>query len=346
MILLLERNAPDDAVAQVTQAAARLGLPARSLGGGRRAVEVEGPVPPQAARALEALPHVEAVLDRPSPYPHAAGDGQGTIPVWVGHVEVGGGDLVLLAGPCAVESEEQIHEAAEAAARAGAALLRGGAFKPRTRPSDFQGVGVPALRWLRQAADRHGLLVVTEALDEAGVWQVAEWADLIQIGARTMQATSLLKAAAKTGKPVLLKRALSATVDEWLSAAEYLLDGGSPGVILCERGSRTYETATRFSLDVGVIAAAKLRTHLPVVADPSHPAGRRALVLPLARAAIAAGADGLLVEAHPDPACARCDGPQALLLDDLAVLAEDMAGLGRAVGRNYGAPGSRLAVGS
>lgn len=346
MILLLERNAPDDAVAQVTQAAARLGLPARSLGGGRRAVEVEGPVPPQAARALEALPHVEAVLDRPSPYPHAAGDGQGTIPVRVGHVEVGGGDLVLLAGPCAVESEEQIHEAAEAAARAGAALLRGGAFKPRTRPSDFQGVGVPALRWLRQAADRHGLLVVTEALDEAGVWQVAEWADLIQIGARTMQATSLLKAAAKTGKPVLLKRALSATVDEWLSAAEYLLDGGSPGVILCERGSRTYETATRFSLDVGVIAAAKLRTHLPVVADPSHPAGRRALVLPLARAAIAAGADGLLVEAHPDPACARCDGPQALLLDDLAVLAEDMAGLGRAVGRNYGAPGSRLAVGS
>jgi 3-deoxy-7-phosphoheptulonate synthase len=346
LIVLLKLDAPDGALVEITRAASRLGLPSRSLGGGRRAVEVEGPIPAEAARLFRTLPHVEAILERASPYPNAALEGEGTRPVRVGQVEVGGQDLVLFAGPCAVESEEQIHQAAAAAAQAGASLLRGGAYKPRTRPSDFQGVGLTGLKWLRQAADRQGLLVVTEALDEAGCWEVAEWADLLQIGARTMQATSLLETAAKTGKPVLLKRGMAATVDEWLSAAEYLLDGGCPGVILCERGSRTFEGATRFSLDVGAIAAAKLRTHLPVVADPSHPAGRRALVLPLARAAIAAGADGLLVEAHPDPACARCDGPQALLLEDLATLAMDLEGLGGVLGRGYGSRRSRLAVGS
>lgn len=329
------------------RAAVRLGLPSRRLGGdwGRQAVEVEEPVPPRALRLLRSLPHVEEILQSPSSYPKAASEAGETRPVRVGEVEVGGRDLVLMAGPCAVESEELVEEAAQAAAEHGAVFLRGGAYKPRTRPSDFQGVGAEGLRWLRAAADRHGLLVVTEALDEAGCAEVAEWADVIQIGARTMQATSLLKAAAKAGRPVLLKRAMSATVDEWLSAAEYLLDGGAPGVILCERGSRSFESATRFSLDVGALAAAKLRTHLPIVADPSHAAGRRALVMPLARAALAAGADGLLVEAHPDPSCALCDGPQALLLEDLGSLAKEMTKLGEAVGRNFPNRRSRLAVG-
>lgn len=347
MIVLLEKNAPDGAAREVLQAASRLGIPSRSLGGdwGRQAVEIEEPVPQRALRLLRSLPHVEEILQRPSSYPKAQAREEGTRPVQVGKVAVGGEELVLFAGPCAVETVEQIEQAAEAAAFAGAVLLRGGAFKPRTRPKDFQGIGAAALKWMRKAADRHGLSVVTEALDEAGCWEVAEHADLIQIGARTMQATSLLKAAAKTGRPILLKRAMSATVEEWLSAAEYLLDGGAPGVILCERGSRTFEEATRFSLDVGAIAAAKLRTHLPILADPSHPAGRRALVRPLARAALGAGADGLLVEAHPDPSCARCDGPQALLLEELPALAQDMAAIGAAIGRTFGGRASRLAVG-
>ncbi len=347
MIVLLERTAPEGAAEQVVRAASRLGLPCRRLGGdwGRQAVEVEEPVAPRALRLLRSLPHVEEILQAPSSYPKAASEAGETRPVRVGDVEVGGNELVLMAGPCAAESEELVEQAARAAAAAGAAFLRGGAYKPRTRPSDFQGVGPEALQWLRAAADRHGLLVVTEALDEAGCHEVAEWADVVQIGARTMQATSLLKAAARVGRPVLLKRGMSATVEEWLSAAEYLLDGGAPGVILCERGSRSFETATRFSLDVGTLAAARLRTHLPIVADPSHAAGRRALVLPLARAAIAAGADGLLVEAHPDPSCARCDGPQALLLDDLAALGQQMSKLGEAIGRTFSNRRSRLAVG-
>lgn len=338
MILLLKKDAPEGADRELLRAAARLGLPGRVLTGnwGRQALELEEPVPGRALRMLCASPHVEETLGRPSPHPRSDVDEDGDVrPVVVGDVVIGGKELVLAAGPCAVETEEQVEQAAIAAARAGAKILRGGAFKPRTRPADFQGHGTPALRWLRGAADRHGLLVVTEALDERSCAEVAEWADVIQIGARTMQATSLLKFAATMGRPVLLKRALSATVEEWLSAAEYLLDGGAPGVILCERGSRSFETATRFSLDVGALAAARLRTHLPIMADPSHPAGRRALVRPLARAAIAAGADGLLVEAHPDPSCARCDGPQALLLEELPQLGQEMAAVGGAVGRSF-----------
>jgi 3-deoxy-7-phosphoheptulonate synthase len=311
-------------------------------------VELEDPVPGRSLRLLAASPHVEETLGRASPHPLAdLGEDGAVRPVQVGEVVFGGEALVLIAGPCAVETEEQVEQAAAAAARAGAQVLRGGAYKPRTRPSDFQGHGAPALRWLRAAADRHGLLVVTEALDERSCAEVAEWADIVQIGARTMQATALLKRAARAGRPVLLKRSLSGTVEEWLSAAEYLLEGGAPGVILCERGSRSFESATRFSLDVGAIAAARLRTHLPIVADPSHPAGRRALVRPLARAAIAAGADGLLVEAHPDPSCARCDGPQALLLDELPVLSQEMAAVGAAVGRTFPAQrNARAAAGS
>ncbi len=346
MILLLKREAPEGADRELLRAAARLGLPGRVLTGnwGRQALEIEEPVPGRAMRMLAASPHVEETLGRPSPHPLADADDGEVRPVKIGDVVIGGKDLVLAAGPCAVESEEQVEQAAVAAARAGAKILRGGAYKPRTRPSDFQGHGVPALRWLRASADRHGLLVVTEALDERSCAEVAEWADIIQIGARTMQATALLKFAATMGRPVLLKRSLSATVEEWLSAAEYLLDGGAPGVILCERGSRSFETATRFTMDVGALAAARLRTHLPILADPSHPAGRRALVRPLARAAIAAGADGLLVEAHPDPSCARCDGPQALLLDDLPQLGQEMTALGAALGRNFPAARATRAV--
>ena len=350
MILLLDKTAPEGADREILRVAARLGLPGKLLSGswGRQAVEIDDPVPARAQRMFRAAAYVEEVLDRPSATPLSENDGEEMVtPVRVGDVVIGGDELVLAAGPCAVESEEQVEAAARAAARSGARLLRGGAFKPRTRPGDFQGLGVEALRWLREAADRHGLKVVTEALDPASCDEVAAYADVIQIGARTMQATSLLKAASRAGRPVLLKRGLSATLEEWMGAAEYLLQGGAPGVILCERGSRSFETATRFSLDVGVLAAARLRTHLPILADPSHPAGRRALVRPLARAALAAGADGLLVEAHPDPSCARCDGPQALLLDELPHLAQEMAAIGEAVGRRFAGPrAARAAAGA
>lgn len=349
MIFLLEKGAPEGAAEGLRRTALRLGLTAKVLLGekGRQAVRVEGPIPHRARVELRSCAHVAEVIEAAPAYPLAARGDDGTRPVAIGSLLVGGPELLLAAGPCAVETEEQVQAAAEAAAHAGAKILRGGVFKPRTRPSDFQGLGAPALRWMREAADRHGLLVVTEALDAESCAEVAEWADLIQIGARTMQATALLKVAAKAGRPVLLKRGFASTVDEWLSAAEYLLDGGAPGVLLCERGSRTFEKATRFSLDVGAIAAARLRTHLPILADPSHAAGRRDLVMPLARAALAAGADGLLVEAHPDPACARCDGSQALLLDDLASLAADMRSVGQAVGRTFsGAEPTRAAAGA
>jgi len=349
LILLLDKTAPEGADRELLGLAARLGLPGRLLTGswGRQAVEVDDPVPSRAQRIFRASAHVEEILDRLTATPLSDAGGEDVVtPVHVGDLVVGGDELVLAAGPCAVESEEQVEAAARAAARAGARLLRGGAYKPRTRPGDFQGLGLEALRWLRESADRHGLKVVTEALDPASCGEVAALADVIQIGARTMQATALLKAAARAGRPVLLKRGLSATLEEWLGAAEYLLQGGAPGVILCERGSRSFETATRFTLDVGVLAAARLRTHLPILADPSHPAGRRDLVRPLARAALAAGADGLLVEAHPDPSCARCDGPQALLLDELSLLAQEMGAIGDAVGRRFGGPrAARAAAG-
>ena len=231
-------------------------------------------------------------------------------------VEVGGRAFVVMAGPCAVESAAQIDEAADAVAAAGCPILRGGAFKPRTSPYSFQGLGEQGVRLLLAAARRRGLEAVTEVMDPAELpflYGVA----LLQIGARNMQNFALLKALSHLRRPVLLKRAPSATVEEWLLAAEYLLAGGNGQVILCERGIRTFETATRNTLDLSAVVLAKQRTHLPVIVDPSHASGRRELVLPLSLAAAAAGADGLLVEVHPHPNEALCDGSQALLPADL-----------------------------
>jgi len=253
-------------------------------------------------------------------------------------LEIGGDEFIVMAGPCSVESERQIMETAEEVRKAGARILRGGAFKPRTSPYAFQGLGDDGLPLLRRVADAFGLAVVSEATSEAAVARVAEHCELLQIGARTMAASSLLRAAARAGRPVLLKRGFGATVDEWLAAAEYLLDGGAPGVILCERGIRSFEPGTRATLDLGGLALAKLRTGLPVIADPSHAAGTRALVEPLARAALAAGADGLIVECHAEPGRARSDGPQALTPDDVAELARAVARLAPALGRRAPKP--------
>ncbi len=253
-------------------------------------------------------------------------------------VEIGDKGFVVIAGPCAVESAAQIEAAAEAVARHGAHAMRGGAFKPRTSPYSFQGLGQPGLEALAVSARRHHLPVVTEVMDAAQLPAMLESADMLQIGARNMQNFSLLKAVGKLRRPVLLKRGLSATLDEWLLAAEYILDGGNDQVVLCERGIRTFEPQMRNTLDLAGVAWIKDRTKLPVLVDPSHATGDRALVTPMALAAAAAGADGLLIEVHPEPAQALCDGAQALTPAMFGDLMEALQRVLVAVGRSLAVP--------
>ncbi|BAN89906.1 3-deoxy-7-phosphoheptulonate synthase [Aeropyrum camini] len=240
--------------------------------------------------------------------------------VEVGGVRIGGGAKAVIAGPCSVESWEQVREAALAVKEAGAHMLRGGAFKPRTSPYSFQGLGVEGLKLLRRAGDEAGLPVVTEVLDPRHVETVARYADMLQIGARNMQNFPLLREVGRSGKPVLLKRGFGNTLEELLAAAEYILLEGNWQVVLVERGIRTFETSTRFTLDVAAVAVLKEATHLPVIVDPSHPAGRRSLVPALAKAGLAAGADGLIVEVHPNPEEALSDAKQQLTPEELARL--------------------------
>ncbi len=245
--------------------------------------------------------------------------------VRVGSVELGGRGFVVIAGPCAVESDEQIRTTAKAVAQAGAHLLRGGAFKPRTSPYSFQGLGELGLQLLADAGREAGLPVVTEVMSPEDVPLVAHHAGLLQVGARNMQNFALLKALGKAGKPVLLKRGLAGTIEEFLLAAEYIVHAGNPEVILCERGIRTFETATRNTLDLGAVAVLKEWTHLPVIVDPSHGSGRRALVAPLAKAAVAVGADGILIEVHPAPERALSDGNQSLNVAQFVTLMHELA---------------------
>ncbi|HMQ32304.1 MAG TPA: 3-deoxy-7-phosphoheptulonate synthase [Chloroflexaceae bacterium] len=249
-----------------------------------------------------------------------------------GH-KVGGGNAVVIAGPCSVESEEQIIATARAVREAGATMLRGGAFKPRSSPYTFRGMGEQGLRLLAQAREETGLPIVTEVMTPNDVDLVAEYADVLQIGARNMQNYQLLEEAGRTGKPVLLKRGLSATIEEWLLSAEYVAAQGNPNVILCERGIRTFETATRNTMDLNAVALAKRRTHLPVIVDPSHGTGKWYLVPPLALAGLAAGADGIIIEVHPDPDRAKSDGAQSLSCENFAALMPRLAAVAAAVGR-------------
>jgi 3-deoxy-7-phosphoheptulonate synthase len=243
-------------------------------------------------------------------------------PLEVAGAKIGGGHFALIAGPCTIESREVALETARGVAEAGVTMFRGGAYKPRTSPYAFQGLGVEGLRLLQEAKESTGLPIVTELLDVRDTDDVAEVADVIQIGARNMQNYTLLTEAGRTGLPILLKRGLSATLDELLMAAEYVLKEDNPSVILCERGIRTFETSYRFTLDLLAIPALKARTHLPVIVDPSHAAGRREWVEPMSLAAAAAGADGVIVEVHPEPESALCDGPQSLALDGFADYAD------------------------
>jgi 3-deoxy-7-phosphoheptulonate synthase len=254
-----------------------------------------------------------------------------------------GGEIVAIcAGPCSVESREQMHATAKAVAAQGANVLRGGAFKPRTSPYSFQGLGSDGLKLLREAADRYGMAVVTEVLDPRDVELVARHADMLQIGARNMQNFSLLREAGESGKPVLLKRGLSATIEEWLMAAEYLLVAGNTDVVLCERGIRSFDHATRNLLDIAAVPLLHTLTHLPVIVDPSHGTGVAKLVAPMALAGVAAGADGLLVEVHPDPTSAASDGPQSLTFEQFESLMAQVDVVARALGRRI--PSATLAA--
>ena len=275
--------------------------------------------------ALQVAPGVENVVPIAQPFklvsrqvkPHR------TI-VRVGEVEIGGDTVVVIAGPCSVESREQLVNTAHAVKKAGASMLRGGAYKPRTSPYDFQGLGVEALKILREAGDETGLPVVTEVMGTEDVDLICEYADMLQVGARNMQNFNLLRRLATVQKPVLLKRGPSATVKEWLLAAEYLLAGGNRDVVLCERGIKTFETETRNTMDLSAVALAHELSHLPVVADPSHGTGKQSLIAAMSRAAIAVGADGLIIEVHPCPERALSDGPQSL---DFAAFEKVMRGL-------------------
>ncbi len=314
MIIVMRAHASDEDVQHVVDRIQELGLKAHlSRGVERTIIGVIGDERLIKREQLSLLPHVDEVIPVLKPYKLASREFKPSdTVVHVGKVPIGGNALVVIAGPCSVESEEQIMETATLVKQAGATLLRGGAYKPRTSPYAFQGRGEEGLKLLALAREKTGLGIVTEVMESSEVDLVAEYADLVQVGARNMHNTKLLRSLAKTKKPVLLKRNFSATLNEFLMSAEYLLSGGNPGVILCERGIRTFVDFTRNTLDLNVVPAVKQLSHLPIIVDPSHGTGRHDLVLPMSRAAIAAGADGLMIEVHPHPSEAFSDGEQSL----------------------------------
>ncbi len=275
--------------------------------------------------SLEAMPQVENAVRISAPYKFVSREFRpGKSVIRVNGTDIGGDEFVMMAGPCSVESEKQILETAYAVARLGAKFLRGGAFKPRTSPYDFQGLEEAGLKLLRKAKQETGLGVITEVMSDRDVPMVAEYADILQIGARNMQNFALLKTLGKAGKPVMLKRGLSSTIKELLMSAEYVVAHGNPNVILCERGIRTFETATRNTCDIAAVAVLNELSHLPVILDPSHATGKRSLVPPLCRAGVAIGADGLIVECHPNPEKAMSDGAQSLSLQQFANMMNEL----------------------
>jgi 3-deoxy-7-phosphoheptulonate synthase len=275
--------------------------------------------------SLEAAPGVESAVRISAPYKFVSREYKSErSEIRVDGATIGGGEFTVIAGPCSVESEKQLLSTANVVARAGARLLRGGAFKPRTSPYDFQGLELEGLKLLRRAREETGLSIITEVMSDSDVALVAEYADVLQIGARNMQNYALLKALGKAGKPVMLKRGLSSTIKELLLSAEYVTSHGNPDVILCERGIRTFETATRNTLDIGAVPVLRELTHLPVILDPAHATGKSSLIPALARAAVAVGADGLMVEVHPCPEEAFSDGPQSLSFPQFEKLMQDI----------------------
>jgi 3-deoxy-7-phosphoheptulonate synthase len=336
MIVVMRSSATEADLAAVMARLQEHGLTGRvTYGEERNIVGVIGAsIPPTLREELERFSGVQEAVRITRPYKLAAREfhPHNTV-VDVRGIQVGGEGCVVIAGPCAVESEEQIIGTARAVREAGATMLRGGAFKPRSSPYTFRGLGERGLQLLALAREETGLPIVTEVMTPTDVALVARYADVLQIGARNMQNYQLLEEVGRTGVPVLLKRGLSATFEEWLLSAEYIIAQGNPNVILCERGIRTFETATRNTMDLNAVALAKRRTHLPIIADPSHGTGKWYLVQPLALAALAAGADGIIVEVHPDPDRATSDGGQSLTCDNFAALMPQLAAVASAVNR-------------
>ncbi len=337
MIVVLKAGATDREIEEVSSRIRAMGYRAHAIRGEVRTVigAIGDDRGKDRLRSLESLECVESVTPILQPFKLASREVRGEpTRVQVDGVVIGGSRVVVMAGPCSVESREQVLEVAARVKAAGATILRGGAFKPRTSPYAFQGLEEEGLKYLAEARRETGLPVVTEVMEPEKVGLVAEHADILQIGARNVQNFSLLRRVAETGKPVLLKRGMATSIQEWLLSAEYILSGGNPHVILCERGIRTFETATRFTLDLNAVPVVKKLSHLPVVVDPSHGTGHWEYVEAMARAGVAAGADGLIIEVHPRPAEARSDGPQSLKPERFAELMERVRRVARALDRD------------
>ncbi|WDZ55648.1 3-deoxy-7-phosphoheptulonate synthase [Paenibacillus polymyxa] len=341
MIVIAGVQTPEEHIQAIVEAIEKEGLQAHvSRGSDRTIIGLIGSVEPKLAEHLRQMKGVENVVKISKSYKLASRDfhPENTV-ISIKGVNIGGGELVIMGGPCAVESAAQIDEIAGLVKAAGAQVLRGGAFKPRTGPYSFQGTGVEGLIMMAEAGQKHDLLTITEVMTPEYVDICAEYADILQVGTRNMQNFDLLRKLGTCGKPVLLKRGFSSTYDEFLNAAEYILAGGNPNVMLCERGIRTFETYTRNTLDLSAIPVLQQLSHLPVISDPSHGTGRRELVVPMTKASVAAGADGLIIEMHTDPDNSMTgDGVQSLFPDQFSDLLKDLEILAPAVGKTFHTP--------
>ena len=335
MLIVMDAAATAEEVRRVVGVIETLGLQAHPIPGAQRtAIGITGNKGTVDRGAFENLPGVSEVIPVSAPYKLVSREAkrENTV-VSIGGVPVGGQRLAIVAGPCAIESEAQALEIARRVKEGGATLYRGGAYKPRTSPYSFQGLGERGLEILGECRRDTGLPIIVEVVDVSQVEHVAEVADCIRVGTRNAQNFELLKEVGQTHKPVMLKRGLAMTIDEWLQAAEYIAQRGNSEIILCERGIRTFEPSTRNTLDLAGMAVAQLETHLPVIVDPSHAVGKHDLVAPMALAAVAAGADGVMIDVHHDPEAALCDGPQALTPDEMTLLGHELETLAHALGR-------------
>lgn len=335
MIVVMEKGAREEAILKVAEKLEQIGFAIHlSRGVERTIIGAVGDKSRLADFSIEAMEGVDRVISILAPYKLASREfkAEDTI-IEIGDVKIGGNEIQIMAGPCAVESREQALEIAHIVKNSGAKIMRGGAFKPRTSPYAFQGLGEEGLKILKEAGETYGLKIITEVMEPGNVELVAYYSDILQIGARNMQNFPLLREVAKTDMPVLIKRGLSATIEEWIMAAEYVLNGGNKKVMLCERGIRTFETYTRNTLDLSAVVAAKQLTHLPIIVDPSHGTGKWKLVSSMALAAVTAGADGLIIEVHPRPSEALCDGSQSLTEENFNKLLSKIKKVANAVER-------------
>ncbi len=335
MIIIMKPNASEEAVKKVTNLIEAKGLQAHlSKGAEVTIVGVVGDKSMLHGSNIEISEGVDKIVNVTESYKlvNKKFHPEDSV-ISVANTTIGPGNITVMAGPCAIESREQLLETASAVKKAGATFLRGGAYKPRTSPYSFQGLEEEGLKYMKEAREMTGLNVICEVTSAHAIEAAVKYVDMLQIGARNMQNFELLKEAGKSKVPVLLKRGLSATIDEWLNAAEYIISEGNPNIVLCERGIRTYETSTRNTLDISAVPVIRAKSHLPIIVDPSHATGVRAYVEPLAKSAVAVGADGLMIEVHPCPACALSDGPQSLTFEQFHTLMEDLRPFASLVGR-------------